>query len=140
MFTPALLATKISAACITMAEASDIRVKVIGTGNESGSVGCAKRSSSTSFPMGRYAPDTNQISGSVEGAVRSFEDVASGIHATSVANQLNSNPTTDRNTIGIQTGAREVSRNVRPALRAPRFAEAAFEVGVVPVAVTVEVN
>lgn len=52
----------------------------------------------------------------------------SGRHAVAIGHDLNGNQRVDTNFLGMPKEAWGVSRNPRPALRAPRFDEAAFEV------------
>jgi uncharacterized protein (DUF2141 family) len=62
-------------------------------------------------------------SGGIGGAL-----VPAGTRAVSVPHDLIGNRKVDTERFGIPDEARGVSNNVRPALRAPRFDEASFEV------------
>lgn len=55
-----------------------------------------------------------------------FTDLAAGTYAVSAAHDRNGNGKTDRNFVGIPSEPWAVSNNVRPTLRAPRFAESAL--------------
>lgn len=57
-----------------------------------------------------------------------FENIKPGTYAVSVIHDRNGNGRLDTNLLGIPKEAWGVSNGARPALRAPRFAEAAFRV------------
>lgn len=140
MFKPTLLGVAITAGLAVQADASDIRVTVTGIDDAGGRIGCALHSAATDFPMGQNALEMIWLSASGNSATCVFQGVAPGTYAVSIANDLNGNGYTDTNAIGLPTEEWGVSRNARPALRAPRFEEAAFELGAVPVSLSVEVD
>lgn len=122
------------------AHAAEIRITVTGIDDADGRIGCALHSAATDFPMG---PDALQMiwqPSSGDSTVCVFDKVASGSHAVSVANDLNGNGKTDTNVIGLPTEEWGVSGNARPLMRAPRFAEAAFDVAASSVTIAVEVD
>lgn len=140
MIKPIVFATAIAVALTFPAAASEVHVTVTGIDDPGGQIGCALHDPTTEFPMGQnalrmvWAPPTGPT------AVCVFKGISPGTYAVSIANDLNGNKRTDTNVIGIPTEEWGVSRNVRPTLRAPRFIEAAFELGQSPVAFTVEVD
>lgn len=122
------------------ANAADIQVTVTGIDDPGGRIGCALHSATTSFPMGSAPLDMVWIATPGESTVCVFEGVAPGTYAVAVSNDLNGNRITDTNFFGIPTEEWGVSRNARPTMRPPEFAEASFDVGQAPVALTVEVD
>ena len=120
--------------------ANEIRVNVTGIDQPGGQIGCALHTARTDFPMGQDALRFEWTRPTGDRAVCVFSGVAPGTYAIAIANDLNGNRRTDTNAIGLPTEEWGVSRNARPTLRAPRFAEAAFDVGDAPVSVTVEVD
>ncbi|WP_396224461.1 DUF2141 domain-containing protein [Gemmatimonas sp.] len=104
-------------------------VLVTGAVDPRGLVGAALHASAQTFPDD--LPPTNQqrprsAAATVDTFV--FRDVTPGRYALAARHDLNGNGTVDRNLVGIPKEPWGVSRNVRHALRAPRFDEAAFEV------------
>ena len=140
MFKPASLSAAICAGLVAMAHASEIRVTVAGIDDAGGRIGCALHSAATDFPVGQNALEMIWLQTSGASATWVFEGVAPGNYAISVANDLNGNGITDTTAIGMPTEEWGLSRNVRPALRAPRFSEAAFDVAAAPIDLTVEVD
>lgn len=132
-------ALALMAFCATPAFATDITVTVTGIAAPVGQIGCGLHSTADSFPMGHSGVPMQWVTPQGDRAECRFVDVAPGTYAIAVAHDVNGNRQTDTTLIGLPTEQWGVSRNVRPALRAPRFAEAAFEVADAPVALTIEV-
>ncbi len=94
----------------------------------SGEVGCALFASADGFPN---EPDKGRgvrlpASGTTTTCV--FDNIAPGTYALAAFLDTNGNQVSDRNFVGMPTEPWGVSNGVRPRLRAPRFAEAAFTV------------
>jgi uncharacterized protein (DUF2141 family) len=110
------------------AGAAELVVDVVGVADAQGSVGCAlfSRDAAEQFPLGQEAA-TRLRSPARPGTVACvFRSLPAGTYAVSAAHDVNDNGQTDRNFVGLPTEPWAVSNNVRPTLRAPRFAEAAF--------------
>lgn len=110
------------------AHAAELTVDVLGVASAEGSLGCAlfSRSAAEQFPLTPQAA-TRVRNPAKPGAMQCvFRDLPAGEYAVSAAHDLNDNGQTDRNFVGLPTEPWAVSNNVRPRLRAPRFAEAAF--------------
>ncbi len=71
-------------------------------------------------------------------AVCTFKDVPAGRYAIAVSHDLNGNRKTDTNILRIRKEEWRVSGDVRPTLRAPRFDEAAFDLGSLSVRLNIE--
>ena len=140
MIKPILLTCTICAGFAAKAGAAEVRVTVTGIDDAGGRIGCALHSAATVFPMGQNALDMIWQPTTGASAICVFEGAAPGTYAVSIANDLNGNGRTDTNGIGLPTEEWGVSRNARPLMRAPRFAEASFDVAAAPVALTVEVD
>ena len=121
------------------ARAGEVTVSVTGVAEPHGRIGCALHGADDDFPMGRPSIPTQWVSPKNGRAECRFADVAPGAYAVAVAHDLNGNGKTDTNLFGLPTEQWGVSRGVRPSLRAPRFAEAAFEVAGASVEIAVEV-
>lgn len=120
--------------------AESLQVNVSGVTGGAGQVGCGLHASGAHFPIGHAGIETVWVKPSGNTAVCVFDGVAPGTYAVAVAHDLNGNRKTDTNLLGIPTEAWGVSGNIRPALRAPRFDEAAFEIGGAPVVVNIKVK
>ncbi len=110
------------------AQAAELTVDVLGVASAEGSLGCAlfSRSVAEQFPLGQEAA-TRVRNPAKPGVMQCvFRDLPAGDYAVSAAHDLNDNGQTDRNFVGLPTEPWAVSNNVRPTLRAPRFAEAVF--------------
>ena len=122
----------VTATCVlgfsNAALAGDIRIKVSGVAGGAGQIGCGLHASEASFPMGHQGVRTVWVRPQGTSAPCVFEDVPAGTYAVAVAHDLNGNRKTDTNLLGLPKEAWGVSRNARPAMRAPRFDEAAFSV------------
>lgn len=110
------------------ARATDLVVKVRGMTEPFGKIGCALFANDSGFPMDNSAARVLWLPVDTSGVTCRFPDLAEGIYAVSIAHDLNGNKQVDTNFIGIPTEAWGVSNNVRPLLRAPRFAEASFKI------------
>ena len=119
--------------------AGNLQVTVTGV-DGGGQIGCGLHASEASFPMGHEGVTTVWVRPEGNSAVCLFEDVAPGVYAVAVAHDLNGNRKTDTNFLGLPTEAWGVSRNARPAMRAPRFEEAAFQVSDRSVSLEIEVK
>lgn len=104
-------------------------VSVSGLASDAGDVGCALFSTPAGFPLNVSDARVFWQPARRVGVECRFADVPPGTYALAVSHDLNGNRRTDRNLVGLPTEAWGVSNDVRPRLRAPRFAEAAFEVG-----------
>lgn len=108
--------------------AAELVVKVSGMTERFGQIGCALFATDKGFPMDDAAARVLWVPSDVNGVTCRFTDVAEGTYAVSIAHDLNGNKKVDTNFVGLPTEAWGVSNNVRPTLRAPKFAEAAFKV------------
>lgn len=109
--------------------AATITVIVPGPLDGKGTVGCGLYSGERGFPMEEKTTAQKQwLPARTDGVTCEFRDVADGTYAVSVVVDTNGNHLVDTNPMGMPTEAWGVSNNVRPAMRAPRFNEAAFSV------------
>lgn len=125
---------------VSEVSAKEIRVTVTGIESDAGAVGCALHSSGSEFPMGQAGTQQVWVKPAGGTALCTFENISPGTYAVAIAHDLNGNKKTDTNGLGIPQEAWGVSGNVRPFLRAPRFDEAAFQVGESPVTVGIKVD
>lgn len=113
--------------CAPPALAATLVINVVGIQSDAGMVGCAlfAAEAATAFPLDTRRA-TTQRQPARPGSLRcAFEGLPAGSYAVSAAHDLNGNGKTDRNLVGLPVEPWAVSNNVRPSLRAPRFAEAA---------------
>lgn len=127
---PFLFLALLSTASANNAAAATLRVKVTvpAAVENVGQVGCALYASAEGFPMdaGKARIQSWQpAAGSLECV---FEDLPSGEYAVALSHDMNDNQVVDTNWLGMPKEAWGVSRNARPALRAPRFDEASVTV------------
>lgn len=113
----------------TLAAGSDsaIAVQISGMRSQKGVVRCALFAGPAGFPMRSAAAQTivtKRITGERVQCV--FPGLADGTYAVSVNHDENENGKVDTNLLGIPTEGWAVSNNAAPALRPPRFAEAAI--------------
>lgn len=108
--------------------AATITVDVPGPLETKGKVGCGLFTGAHGFPMEKSVAQAVWLAAQAGGVTCVFRDVADGTYAVSVMLDQNGNERIDTNPMGMPTEAWGVSNNVRPAMRAPRFGEAAFEV------------
>jgi uncharacterized protein (DUF2141 family) len=115
--------------------AAELVVKVHGFKNGDGTLGCALFAAAQAerFPLD-LSQATTQRQPVVATATANtapmrceFTGLAAGRYAASASHDVNGNGKPDRNWAGLPTEPWAVSNNARPRLRAPRFAEAAFE-------------
>ncbi|WP_410218338.1 DUF2141 domain-containing protein [Paracoccus sp. (in: a-proteobacteria)] len=122
---------------VTTATARNIEVVVTGLSSDSGVVGCGLHNDPAGFPGGKAVAEQS-VPPKGGQAVCLFEDVTPGRYAVAVLHDVNANGRLDTNPLGIPKEAWGVSGNARPLLRAPRFDEAAFDLGDTPVRVPIE--
>jgi uncharacterized protein (DUF2141 family) len=109
-------------------QAADINVTVTNIQSTEGFVGCAlfPATAAETFPLD-LTKATPQRAKSTDGVWRcTFPNLPAGSYAVSAAHDVNGNGKPDKNFVGIPTEPWAVSNNVRPTLRPPKFAEAAF--------------
>lgn len=108
----------------------------LATAPTGGEIGCALYKSGDGFPsdpahgLGRFVPAAATVT-------CRFDGLAPGRYAVAVFHDTNGNQRSDRNFVGMPTEAWGVSNNVRHAMRAPRFEEAAVEVADRDVAIAI---
>ena len=116
-------------ALLMPAAAAELVVRVGGLATAEGQVGCALFSGPEGFPMDNGRASQQWQPARVTGVSCRFEGLAAGRYAVAVSHDLNGNHRIDTRLFGIPAEPWGVSNNVRPALRAPRFDEAAFALG-----------
>jgi uncharacterized protein (DUF2141 family) len=109
--------------------AAELVVEVSGVRSDRGRVGCALFAAEAGFPMETAVARLDWQPARPAGTTCRFTGLAPGLYALAVSHDLNGNGKTDTNFLGIPTEDWGVSNNVRPSMRAPRFKEAAFQVG-----------
>jgi uncharacterized protein (DUF2141 family) len=110
------------------ARAAEVLVRVTNIASANGEVGCALHAGAGTFPTGNKGLPTVWLRAAPGGVTCRFPGVKPGAYAVAVSHDLNGNRVTDMNFLGLPREDWGVSNNVRPSLRAPTFAEAAFEV------------
>ena len=122
-------ATLAMATSVAPATAGEITVKVSGGKSAAGEIGCALFSSEEGFPLDQVNAISSVWLGVQRGGAECrFENLTPGTYAIAVSQDLNGNRKVDTNFLGIPKEPWGVSNNIRPRLRAPSFAEAAFKV------------
>ncbi len=106
--------------------AAELVVRIGGLAAADGQVGCALFATSEGFPTDSGRAQQLWQPARAGGVSCRFDGLAAGRYAVAVSHDLNGNRRVDTNFLGIPTEGWGVSNNVRPALRAPRFEEAAF--------------
>ena len=133
----------LAAALLAIGEAADahtVTITVPGPLDSAGSIGCGLYAGPTGFPMDSSVARMSWQPARAGGVTCVFDGVADGRYAVSVLLDLNGNRRVDTNFVGMPKEAWGVSNNARPALRPPRFDEAAFTVADgKPVSLTIEV-
>jgi uncharacterized protein (DUF2141 family) len=119
----ALLAASCGVCC-----GAGVVVRVSGLTEPLGQVGCSLFAGDAGFPMDSALARNVWLPADTKGVTCRFNDVAEGTYAVSIGHDLNGNHRVDTNFIGLPIEQWGVSNNARPALRAPRFDEAAFRV------------
>ncbi len=127
-FRLSLSAIVLSLAAQSGALAADVVVNVTGISDARGAIGFARFPDSRGFPMDNSGAKALWLPADPKGVSCQYADLPDGTYAVSVSHDLNGNRRTDTNFLGIPTEAWGVSNNARPAMRAPRFDEAAFKV------------
>lgn len=118
------------------AAAGSVAVSVAGLPDDRGRVLCTLHADAAGFPgsdgiaHARVAPTGGQ-------ALCRFDGVAPGRYAVAVLHDANDNGRLDVNAFGIPQEGWGISVGPAPRFRAPRFDEAAFDLGQAPVALTV---
>lgn len=130
---PASVALSLVAIISTPAFAStggtgELEVRVTGEPGAAGVIGCALYAGEGGFPMDSSRAAMIWLPWKAEGVRCRFAGLLDGTYAVSVMNDENGNRKVDTNFVGMPLEAWGASNNVRPALRAPRFSEAAFRV------------
>lgn len=132
---------------VSPASAAEVSVVVTGATNAStgakdskATVACALFRTAPGFPMEDEKAFARMRVPVADPAVCSFKDVPEGAIAVAVAVDSNGNGKTDTNLLGIPKEAWGVSNNVRPAMRAPRFAEAQVMLNKSPLQISVAVK
>lgn len=108
--------------------AADLVVRVKNVASSVGEVGCALHDQASGFPTGNKGLPTVWVRADPSGVTCRFPGVKPGRYAIAASHDLNGNRVTDTNFIGLPKEDWGVSNDARPSLRAPTFAEAAFEV------------
>lgn len=116
-------------AALPAARASaDLLVRVTGIQAPLGQIGCSLFAEAGGFPMDSARAKQQWLPAQGDGVTCQFRGLAPGRYAVSVGHDLNGNRRVDTNLFGVPTEPWGVSNNARPALRAPRFEEAAFTI------------
>lgn len=122
------------------AHGAELLVRVEGVPAAEGTVSCGLFASDAGFPDDDRQARVERHPADPAGVACRFADVPAGRVAVAVSHDRNGNGRLDKNFVGMPREPWGVSNGVRPTLRAPRFAEAAFEVpaeGMVEVRVVV---
>lgn len=109
----------------TASFAADLDVRVSGIQQATGEIGCALFADATGFPKDNAKAQTLWLAADVHGVTCRFTGLPAGRYAVAVSHDLNGNRRLDTNLFGIPVEPWGVSNNLRPALRPPRFDEAA---------------
>jgi uncharacterized protein (DUF2141 family) len=111
-----------------LAQAETLEVLVRVASPSSGQVGCTLYGSEAGFPMDASKGRSQQWHPAAKTVTCRFETLPPGTYAVAVSHDLNGNKIVDTNFVGMPKEAWGVSRNARPTLRAPKFAEASFKI------------
>lgn len=107
-----------------------LRVQMEGFENADGEAGVAVWNAAQGFPEEiEHAVATTYVTILDGGAVALFDRLEPGRYAITVYHDKNDNHRFDKNWLGMPKEDWGVSNNVRPRLRAPRFAEAVRDLG-----------
>lgn len=123
----ALLAALALGVC-SASGAAEVIVRINGLAEPLGQVGCSLFASADGFPMDNSGARNLWLRAEPQGVTCRFANVPEGRYAVSVGHDRNGNQRVDTNFVGLPTEQWGVSNNARPALRAPRFDEAAIKV------------
>ncbi len=110
-----------------LAHAQTLEVTAQIASPSSGQVGCTLYAAEDGFPMDASKGRAQQWHPAASEVICRFEALSPGSYAVAVSHDLNGNKVVDTNFVGMPKEAWGVSRNPRPALRAPRFSEASFK-------------
>ena len=110
------------------AVASDVVVAVTGLDGETGEIACALFSNADGFPLEFAHAQLRRGPTRLSGEACRFSGLKPGPYAVAVARLARGQPTVDTDFLGRPREPWGVSDNIRPALRAPHFDEAAFAV------------
>ena len=108
-----------------------LHVRMEGFENTDGEAGVAVWNAARGFPEEiEHAVATTYVTIQDGAAVARFDQLEPGRYAITVYHDKNDNRRFDKNWLGMPKEAWGVSNNVRPRLRAPRFAEAMLDLEV----------
>lgn len=113
---------------ISPAKAEEIIVTVTGAESTNGNIGCRLFAGPRNFPNGRATAGEQSVPRGRGGEACRFKNLAPGTYALVVAALPDGQEEVTRDILGRPKQPWGVSNNVRPAMRAPRFQEAAFQV------------
>ncbi len=108
--------------------ATDLWVRVGGIQAAFGQIGCSRFAAADGFPIDNTRATPRWVPAQAEGATGRFEGLEPVRHAVAIGHDVNGNRRVATNVFGLLTAPWGVSHHPRPALRAPRFSEAAFTV------------
>jgi uncharacterized protein (DUF2141 family) len=108
--------------------AQEIVVTVTGAEGSTGTIGCRLFAGPRNFPNGRATAGEQSVARGPDGEACRFKNLAPGTYALVVAALPEGQEEVTRDILGRPKQPWGVSNNVRPAMRAPRFQEAAFQV------------
>ena len=120
------LSAALLVASLAPAGAAEVQVKVAGGAGAPGEVSCALYSGAEGFP---FDASVARLARATEGDVCHFAGIPAGSYAVAVAKLPPGLKGVERDLLGRPKQPWGVSNHVRPMLRAPTFAEAAFAVG-----------
>jgi uncharacterized protein (DUF2141 family) len=122
------------------ATAAELVVHVDGLPDDAGTISCGLFVDAAGFPDDDAQALTQRHPARRGATICRYEGVPAGRAAVAVSHDRNGNGRLDKNFLGIPREPWGVSNGVRPSLRPPRHAEAAFDVpadGVLEIRVTV---
>lgn len=122
------------------AAAADVTVRVTGLETSGGQVGCALYDSAAAFLDPSKAAAAMIGRPAERAATCSFSDLTPGTYAVAVFHDLNGNGVTDTNFLGLPKEPWGISVHSEPLFRAPRFDDAAFELGASDLSLTLELR
>ncbi len=108
--------------------AQEVVVSVTGAENAPGNIACRLFAGPRNFPNGAATAGQQSVPRQRNGESCRFRNLTPGTYALVVAVLPAGQEEVSRDVLGRPRQPWGVSNNVRPALRAPRFQEAAFEV------------
>ena len=123
-----LRASWIALCIVSPASAGEVVVSVSGETGGPGEIACALFAKPEGFPLGLSSAALRRGPAGADGEACRFAGVAPGEYAVAVSVLAKGRDTVDKDFLGRPKQPWGVSNNVRPTLRAPTFAEAAFKV------------